>query len=112
MRVLEVDPGFRVDKIVTMDISLPGVDWKDSKAKAAQGLFFANLIDRLEQIPGVRKVGATSGLPLTGGLPDGMFLLMRPDELPKNTHDVDSLGSWFENAWRQKERLGELISAS
>ena len=107
MRVLEVDPGFRVDKIVTMDISLPGVDWKDSKAKAAQGLFFANLIDRLKQIPGVRKVGATSGLPLTGGLPDGMFLLMRPDELPKNTHDVDSLGSWFENAWRQKERLGE-----
>jgi putative ABC transport system permease protein len=65
------------------------------------------LIDRLKQIPGVRKVGATSGIPLTGGLPDGMFLLMRPDELPKNTHDLDSLRSWFENAWRHKERLGE-----
>ena len=107
MNVLAVDPGFRVDKIITMDVSLPGVDWSDSKAKSAQGLFFANLIERLKQIPGVRKVGATSGIPLTGGLPDGMFLLMRPDELPKNTHELDSLRSWFENAWRQKERLGE-----
>jgi putative ABC transport system permease protein len=107
MNVLEVDPGFRVDKIVAMDISLPGADWTDSKAKSAQGVFYANLTDRLKQIPGVRKVGATSGLPLTGGLPDGMFLLMRPDELPKNTSDVDFLRKWFENAFRQKERLGE-----
>jgi putative ABC transport system permease protein len=107
MTVLEVDPGFRVDKIITMDVSLPSVDWNDSRAKSAQRVFFANLIDHLKQIPGVRKVGATSGIPLTGGLPDGMFLLMRPDELPRNTHDLDSLESWSENAWRQKERLGE-----
>ncbi len=107
MKVLEVDPGFRVDKIVTMDVSLPGVDWRDSKAKLAQGIFFANLIDRLKQVPRVRKVGATSGLPLTGGLADGMFLLMRPEELPKNTSDLDFLSRWFGNAFQQKERTGE-----
>jgi putative ABC transport system permease protein len=107
MKVLEVDPGFRVDKIVTMDVSLPGADWTDSKAKSAQGLFFANLIDRLKQIPGVRKVGATSGLPLTGGLPDGMFLLMRQDEAPKPSTDLDSPSKLFDNLFRQKERLGE-----
>src|SRR5439155_10918713 len=73
MKVLEVNPGFRVDKVVTMDVSLPWVD--DAKAKAGQAIFFSNLIDRLKQIPGVRKVGATSGLPMDGGLPDGMFLL-------------------------------------
>src|SRR6266571_903193 len=73
MKVLEVNPGFRVDKIVTMDVSLPWVD--DPKAKAGQAIFFSNLMDRLKQIPGVRKVGATSGLPMVdGGLPDGMFL--------------------------------------
>jgi putative ABC transport system permease protein len=107
MKVLEVNPGFRVDKIVTMDVSLPGVDWSDPKAKSVEGIFFANLIDRVKQIPGVRKVGAISGLPLSGGLPDGMFMLMRPDELPKNTGDLAALGSWFENAFRQKERQGE-----
>src|SRR5882672_3959413 len=80
-KVLEVNPGFRVDQVVTMDVSLPDVD--DPKAKSVQASFFSNLIDRLTQVPGVRKVGATSGLPMDGGLPDGMFLLMSQNEIPK-----------------------------
>src|SRR2546427_4620519 len=44
IKVLEVDPGFRVDKVVAMDVSLPWVDWNDSKTKAAQGAFFSNLL--------------------------------------------------------------------
>jgi putative ABC transport system permease protein len=97
MKVLEVNPGFRVDKIVTMDVSLPWVD--DPKAKAGKAIFFSNLIDRLKQIPGVRKVGATSGLPMDGGLPDGMFLLMTQNEIPKT---MDGFGALFQ----QKERIG------
>jgi putative ABC transport system permease protein len=97
MKVLEVNPGFRVDKIVTMDVSLPWVD--DPKVKAGQAIFFSNLIDRLKEIPGVRKVGAASGLPMDGGLPDGMFLLMTQNEMPKT---MDGLGALFQ----QKERIG------
>jgi len=99
MKVLEVNPGFRVDKIVTMDVSLPWLD--DPKAKAGQGIFFSNLIERLKQIPGVRKVGATSGLPMNqdGGLPDGMFLLMAENEIPKA---MDGFGALLQ----QKERIG------
>src|SRR5205807_9024439 len=74
MKVLEVNPGFRVDKILAMDVLPPRVE--DPKAKPAQGIFFSNLIDRLQQIPGVRGVGAASALPMTNGLPDGMFLLL------------------------------------
>jgi len=106
MKVLEVDPGFRVDKIVTMDISLPGFDWTDSRTKAAQATFFSDLIHRLTRVPGARKVGATSGLPLNGGLPDGMFLLMTQDEVPKNVHNTESLARQFDILSRQKERLG------
>jgi putative ABC transport system permease protein len=97
MKVLEVNPGFRVDKIVAMDVSLPSVD--DPKAKPAQGIFFSNLIDRLKQIPGVRSVGAASALPMDGGLPDGMFLLMTQNEVPKT---MDG----FEALFHQKERIG------
>jgi putative ABC transport system permease protein len=97
LKVLEVDPGFRVDKIVAMDVSLPWSD--DPKAKPAQGVFFSNLIDRLKQIPGVRSVGASSALPMTGGLPDGMFLLMTQNEVPKT---IDGFGALFQ----QKERIG------
>ena len=97
MKVLEVNPGFRVDKIVAMDVSLPWVE--DPKAKADQAIFFSKLIDRLKQIPGVRKVGAVSALPMDGGLPDGTFLLMSQNELPKT---VDGFGLLR----RQKERIG------
>ena len=79
MKVLEVNPGFRVEKIITMDVSLPWVQSDDAKAKAAQAIFFSNLIHRLRQIPGVHNVGATSGLPMDSGLPDGMFMLMTPE---------------------------------
>jgi putative ABC transport system permease protein len=98
VKVLEVNPGFRVDKIVTMDVSLPWVE--DPKAKAGQGIFFSNLIDRLKQIPGVRKVGAASVLPMVdGGLPDGMFLLMTQNEVPKTFEGFGPL-------LQQKERIG------
>jgi putative ABC transport system permease protein len=98
MKVVEVNPGFRVDKIVTMDVALPWVE--DPKAKASQAIFFSSLIDRLKQIPGVRKVGAASALPMEdGGLPDGMFLLMTQNEIPKT---MDGFGALLQ----QKERLG------
>ena len=104
-KVLEVDPGFRVDKIVTMDVSLP---WAETpKQKSTQIAFFSNLIDRLRQVPGVHKVGATSGLPMTGGLPDGMFLLMTQDELPKTPLNDEALSRQFDLLFQQKQRLGD-----
>ena len=106
MKVLEVDPGFRVDNIVTMDVSLPGANWTNLKAKSSQAAFYSRLIDRLSQIPGVRKVGATSGLPMTGGLPDGTFLLMTQDELPQNPKSDEELSRQFDLLFQQKERLG------
>ena len=99
LKVLEVNPGFRVDKIVAMDVALPWVE--DPNTKVRRGIFFANLIDRLKQIPGVRTVGATSVLPMAeGGLPDGMFLLTSRDEIPKS---VDELVAMM---IQQKDRMG------
>jgi putative ABC transport system permease protein len=105
MKVLDVNPGFRVDKVIAMDVSLPWVEdaqlpmSQGANAKAAQGVFYSNLMDRLKQIPGGRSVGAASALPMTGGLPDGMFLLMTQDEVPKT---MDGFGALF----NQKERIG------
>ena len=107
MKVIEVNPGFRVDKIVAMDVSLPWVAdprepmLEDPKTKSAQGIFYSNLIDRLKQIPGVRSVGAVSALPMDGGLPDGMFLLMTQDEAPQT---IDGLIKSLNQP--AKERIG------
>jgi putative ABC transport system permease protein len=98
MNVLDVNPGFRVDKVVAMDISLPWLN--DPQARVAQGVFFSHLIDGLKQIPGVRKVGAASTLPLVeGGLPDGRFVLATQNEVPKTMSDLLTLAT-------QKERIG------
>jgi putative ABC transport system permease protein len=97
MKVLDVNPGFRVDDIVTMDVQLPSLD--DPNAKAGRAMVYASLIDRLKQLPGMREVGATSGLPMDGGLPDGMFLLMTQKDLPTT---LSGLGPLFQ----QKERIG------
>jgi predicted permease len=105
-KVMDVDPGFRVDKIVTMDVSLPWADWTDAKAKSSQAIFYSDLINRLKQIPGVRKIGATNGLPMDVGVPDGMFLLMTPDELPKTPPSTEALTRLFDKWFWQKDRLG------
>jgi putative ABC transport system permease protein len=98
IKVLEVNPGFRVDSIVAMDVSLPGAD--DAQAKSGEARFYSRLIDRVRQIPGVRNVGAASVLPLVdGGLPDGRFLLMTQDEVPKTAAGLDAMS-------RQQERFG------
>ena len=99
MKVLAVNPGYRVDKIVAMDVALPWLD--DPKSNASRAIFFANLIGRLKQIPGVRTVGATSVLPMAeGGLPNGMFLLTSHDEIPTS---VDALVAMM---IQQKDRMG------
>jgi len=97
MKVLEVDPGFRVDRVLTMDVTLPWVE--DEAQKAAQARFFAALVDELGRIPGVSGVGATSGLPLDGGHPDGLFLVMTGDTGPVTPERLEPL-------FQQKERLG------
>src|SRR6185436_20037935 len=43
----------------------------------------------------------SSALPMTGGLPDGMFLLMTQDEVPKTLADFRN-----RDLFNQKERIG------
>ena len=96
-RVLSVDPGFRTDHIVTMDLTLPDADGADTRAKLST--FYVDLFDRLRAIPAVTDVGAASAVPMAGGLPDGMFMVLSPAEAPQK---MDDLGALF----RQKERSG------
>lgn len=107
MKVLEVNPGFRVEKIITMDVALRWPDWTDWRLKADQAIFFRNLIERLRQIPGVRQVGATSDLPMTGLVANGQFLLMTQKDLPKLPTTLQEMSQDFDILFRQKERMGE-----
>ena len=62
VRILEVDPGFRPEGVLTMRVSLP--DAKYSKPEQISG-FYRDLLGRIQSLPGVESAGAVSALPLT-----------------------------------------------
>ncbi|HEY6931384.1 MAG TPA: ABC transporter permease, partial [Thermoanaerobaculia bacterium] len=62
-RLRDVDPGFRSEGVLTMQIDLPEREFpEDSRARA----FFDPLLERLAAIPGVRAAAAVSTLPMSG----------------------------------------------
>jgi len=63
-------------------------------------------VDRLRKIPGVRNAGAATGLPMAGGLANGEFEIMRPDEQPKTPATLDGLSHLFDALFSDKERGG------
>jgi predicted permease len=103
LRVLSVDPGFRTDHVLTMDMTLPptekkGYWWGAGDADKAQRLdFLNNLFAQLRALPGVVEVGGTGGLPLSGDLADGIFLVINPGE---KAPGMDNLEKLFQNTAR------------
>jgi predicted permease len=97
LRVLSVDPGFRTDGIVAIDLAMPYSD--DASVKARLSPFYTGLFDRLRAIPGVEDVAAANAVPLDGGLPDGLFALLSGHEAPTQMGELRRL-------FEQKDRLG------
>lgn len=102
LAVLAIDPGFRTEGMLVMDVD-PGADEAGgddpAAAQARRSQTVSRLLERLAPIPGVEQVAATSALPLDGGFPDGMFLMVRVDENPKTVEEYQALA-------QQPERRG------
>ncbi|MGH9846946.1 MAG: ABC transporter permease, partial [Blastocatellia bacterium] len=62
VKLLEVDPGYRAENLLTARVQLPSR--YGEKARRVQ--FYDQLLPRLAALPGVASVGATSHLPLLG----------------------------------------------
>ena len=103
LAVLSVDPGFRTENVLVMDVDPGSVGQLDAAertaAKARESQLVSRLIERLGALPGVEQVAAANAVPLDGGLPDGMFLLVSERENPKNFEEFGALA-------KQAERRG------
>jgi putative ABC transport system permease protein len=62
VKLLDVDPGYRAENLLTAKIALPP-RYRDNSQRAQ---FYERILQRLAALPGVTSVGATSHLPLTG----------------------------------------------
>jgi predicted permease len=80
LQLAAVDPGFRSDDVLLMNIAMP-IPAKDADTSPI-GRFHEELIDRVRGLPGVAAAGGVTAAPLTGGAGNGVFLdLRRPDEI-------------------------------
>ena len=62
-RVSAVDPGFRPDGVLSMEVTLSRAGYAQSERAAA---FYREAIDRLAALPGVRSAAAVEYLPMSG----------------------------------------------
>lgn len=61
-RLTAVEPGFRADKVLTMNLSLSGTQYRDEKGVR----FFAELNRRVRTLPGVANASSITFLPFKG----------------------------------------------
>ena len=69
-RLLNVDPGFQTDNLLTMQIALPATKYREPQQVRS---FYGQLIERVKNLPGVQSAGAVSNLPLSGSVTSGNF---------------------------------------
>jgi putative ABC transport system permease protein len=71
-RLASVSPGFSSDHVLTMWLSPPSAKYPTSSTVRA---FYAQLLDRVRELPGVASAGASSGIPLSSTLGDWAFAI-------------------------------------
>ncbi|HEX6059009.1 MAG TPA: ABC transporter permease [Gemmatimonadaceae bacterium] len=106
LRLLAVDPGYRTDGALVLDVALP---WpEDDAAGRRQVALYDELRSRLRALPGVRAVGGINALPLVwGNYSDGTFLILtRADEMG-DIRDIREAIPLFEQLRRDESRIGQ-----
>lgn len=84
LRLTTVDPGFEADGVAVISLLHPEVESADEVAR-----FFDDVMDGVARIPGVRSVGATVNLPLSGNT---QMLRIRAPGLTLSAEDQEQGG--------------------
>jgi predicted permease len=97
LRLLDVDPGFRPEGVLTLRVALPQEKYEQPDQVRA---FYRELLDRLRRIPGVTSAGAVWALPLSGSGGSGTTTIdttaVPPDKATPETDWRPVLPGFFE----------------
>jgi predicted permease len=91
MRVLNVDRGFTTDRVLAVDVALPGSRYADEPTRQAA---YHRLLAAIHTVPGVQRVTTTSRLPLSGA-GTVMFLSLEGASAPRSRADIPSANFRF-----------------
>ena len=76
-KLLKVNVGFRPEQLLTLEYRLPRTKYKEP---AAQWNFHHQLVEQLQQVPGVQSASLVRGLPFSGN--GGTSAIVLPDREP------------------------------
>jgi len=63
VHLINIDPGFRADNVLVMDIALPPARYTDGEHQRG---FYDELIKRIQSVPGVQSASLVNPLPISG----------------------------------------------
>lgn len=79
--LVSVEPGFSTEEVLTLDVTVPGIRIPDDfefepyrREEQKMAAFYRDFLPALAAVPGVRRVGLISHLPLDGNDPNGAFV--------------------------------------
>lgn len=85
LSLLQTNPGFNPDNIITMNLVLPSSKYSDDPKRAA---FYRELMQRVENLPGVESTAIVNHLPLGGSNSSTGFLIEgEPEPVPGEVPD-------------------------
>ena len=97
-QLLAVDPGFRAEGQVVMELSHAVPDSEDDVLRLVR--LQSQLLERLRSVPGVSRAGGVDRLPMSTGFRNGLFLIVKPGERVETLDD-------FQRLAEDPERVGE-----
>ena len=96
-QLLAVDPGFRAESQVVMELSHAVPDSEDVLRLVR---LQSEILERLRSVPGVSRAGGVDRLPMSTGFRNGLFLIVKPGERVETLDD-------FQRLAEDAERVGE-----
>src|SRR5262245_24416528 len=72
-RLLDVNPGFSSERVLTAAVALPASRYPDAATRSA---FWTRLLEKARAVPGVTAAGLTSNLPLSGNVSSGSYSIV------------------------------------
>lgn len=88
--LMMVNPGFRTENILTMQMFPP--EMRNDSEKTRRGQELEQILERMRQVPGIDSVGLVRDLPLLDGdMANGAFLLVENQSEMKSFDDFDRI---------------------
>jgi predicted permease len=84
VRLLEVNPGFRPERIMTFALSFSGPKYKDMDHHPERVPRFLQTLKRIETLPGVEGVASSTDVPLTGQSTINYLAVLGESAVPSN----------------------------